>query len=50
MHSVGDDATRIKRFRELKATLRRNRQRLLVGLDVAQAKHVRHLQAERERG
>jgi transposase len=43
MPSVRDNATRIKRFRELKATLRTNRQRLLVGLDVAQAEHVAHL-------
>jgi transposase len=38
-----DNATRVKRFRELKATLRTHRQRLLVGLDVAQAAHVVHL-------
>jgi transposase len=35
-----DNAQRVKRFRELKATLRTNRDRLLVGLDVAQAAHV----------
>jgi len=34
---------RVKRFRELKATLRTNRARLLVGLDIAQAEHVAHL-------
>jgi transposase len=34
---------RVKRFRELKATLRTNRTRLLVGLDIAQAEHVAHL-------
>ena len=43
MPSVRDNATRIKRFRELKATLRTNRQRLLVGLDIAQAEHVVHV-------
>ena len=43
MPSVRDNATRIKRFRELKATLRTNRQRLLVGLDIAQAEHVVHM-------
>ncbi len=43
MASVRDNATRVKRFRELKATLRTNRQRLLVGLDIAQAEHVVHL-------
>jgi hypothetical protein len=40
MATMQDNATRVKRFRELKATLRTNRQRLLVGLDVAQAEHV----------
>ena len=40
MPTMQDNATRVKRFRELKATLRTNRQRLLVGLDVAQAEHV----------
>jgi len=34
---------RVTRFRELKATLRTNRSRLLVGLDIAQAEHVAHL-------
>jgi transposase len=38
-----DNATRVKRFRELKSTLRTNRKRLLVGLDIAQAEHVVHL-------
>lgn len=45
MTTMRDNASRVKRFRELKATLRTNRQRLLVGLDVAQAEHlvqVRH--------
>ena len=45
MATMRDNATRVKRFRELKATLRTNRQRLLVGLDIAQAAHeaqVRH--------
>jgi transposase len=40
MTTMPDNAMRVKRFRELKATLRTNRQRLLVGLDVAQAEHV----------
>jgi transposase len=38
-----DNATRVKRFRELKATLRTNRARLLVGLDIAQAEHLVHV-------
>ncbi len=40
MPTVRDNDTRIKRFRELKATLRTDRARLLVGLDIAQAEHV----------
>jgi transposase len=43
MDTVRDNGQRVKRFRELKATLRTNRQRLLVGLDVAQAEHVVHV-------
>ncbi len=43
MSTLRDNAKRVKRFRELKATLRTNRQRLLVGLDIAQAEHVIHL-------
>lgn len=43
MQTVRDNVTRVKRFRELKATLRTNRERLLVGIDVAQAAHVVHL-------
>ncbi len=43
MPSVRTNASRVKRFRELKATLRTNRARLLVGVDVAQAAHVVHL-------
>ncbi len=43
MPSLQDNGKRIKRFRELKATLRTDRSRLLVGLDVAQAEHVVHL-------
>jgi transposase len=38
-----NNVQRVKRFRELKATLRSNRTRLLVGLDIAQAEHVAHL-------
>jgi len=40
MDTVRDNTQRVKRFRELKATLRIDHQRLLVGLDVAQAEHV----------
>jgi transposase len=40
MRSNGD---RIKRFRELKATLRTQRDRLLVGIDIAKAQHVAQL-------
>ena len=40
MATVRDNAIRVKRFRELKATLRTDRTRLLVGIDVAQAEHV----------
>ena len=43
METMRDNAQRVKRFRELKSTLRTNRQRLLVGLDIAQAAHVAHL-------
>ncbi len=40
MPTMRDNATRVKRFRELKATLRTNRDRLLVGIDIAKAQHV----------
>ena len=43
MPTMRDNATRVKRFRELKTTLRTNRARLLVGLDIAQAEHVVHV-------
>lgn len=43
METLRDNAVRVKRFRELKTTLRTNRERLLVGIDVAQAEHVIHL-------
>lgn len=43
METVRDNAVRVKRFRELKTTLRTNRDRLLVGIDIAQAEHVVHL-------
>jgi transposase len=43
MATMKDNGERVKRFRELKATLRTNRARLLVGIDVAQAEHVIHL-------
>ena len=42
MASMRDNTTRVKRFRELKATLRTDRTRLLVGLDIAQAEHAVH--------
>lgn len=40
MESICDNGTRIKRFREVKATLRTSPDRLLVGIDVAKAAHV----------
>jgi transposase len=40
METMRDNTRRVKRFRELKATLRTDRSRLLVGLDIAQAEHV----------
>ncbi len=43
MATLRDNATRVKRFRALKATLWTDRSRLLVGIDVAQAAHVGHL-------
>jgi transposase len=43
METMRDNTIRVKRFRELKATLRTDRSRLLVGLDIAQAEHVVHL-------
>jgi transposase len=43
MGTMRDNVQRVKRFRELKTTLRSNRARLLVGIDVAQAEHVVHL-------
>jgi transposase len=43
MAALQDNSARVKRLRELKATLRNNRSRLLVGLDIAQAEHVVHL-------
>ena len=43
MATVRDNATRVKRFRGQKATLRTDRTRLLVGLDIAQAEHAVHL-------
>ena len=45
MPTMRDNALRVKRFRELKTTLRTNRARLLVGLDIAQADHGRELAA-----
>ena len=43
MTTMRDNAIRVKRFRELKATLRTDHHRLLVGLDIAQKEHVAHL-------
>ena len=43
MTTMRDNAIRVKRFRELTATWRTNRERLLVGIDIAQAAHVAHL-------
>ena len=40
MHTIRPNAIRVKRFRELKATLRTNRDRLLVGIDIAKAQDV----------
>jgi len=40
MRTLRDNATRIKRFRELKADLGTKRDRLLVGIDIAKAQHV----------
>ncbi len=40
MPSIQPNAIRIKRFRELKETLRTQRDRLLVGIDIAKAAHV----------
>jgi len=43
MASMRSNGDRIKRFRELKATLRTQRDRLLVGIDIAKAQHVAQL-------
>ena len=40
MPIIRSNAIRIKRFRDLKETLRTNRNRLLVGIDIAKAQHV----------
>ncbi|MBI4840938.1 MAG: IS110 family transposase, partial [candidate division NC10 bacterium] len=40
MPIIRSNAIRIKRFRELKETLRTSRDRLLVGIDIAKAQHV----------
>ena len=40
MASMRSNGDRIKRFRELKTTLRTQRDRLLVGIDVAKAEDV----------
>jgi hypothetical protein len=41
--TLRDNIIRFKRFQRLKVTLRTDRSRLLVGLDLAQAKHMVHL-------
>jgi len=43
MNTMQENVQRVKRFRELKDTLRTKRDRLLVGLDIAQAEHVAQL-------
>ena len=43
MSTLRPNAIRIKRFRELKATLRINRDRLLVGIDIGKSQHVAQL-------
>lgn len=43
MHTIRPNAIRVKRFRELKATLRTNRDRLLVGIDIAKVQDVAQL-------
>jgi transposase len=43
MHTIRPNAIRVKRFRELKADLRTNRDRLLVGIDIAKAQDVAQL-------
>ena len=43
MTTMQDNVQRVKRFREVKATLRTEHHRLLVGLDIAQAEHVVHV-------
>ena len=43
MPSLRSNAIRIKRFRELKATLRIHRDRLLVGIDIGKHQHVAQL-------
>ena len=40
MPSIPSNASRVNRFRALKATLRTGRDRLLVGIDIAKAAHV----------
>lgn len=40
MRSVRTNVSRVKRFRELKATLRTERARLLIGLDIGKTQHV----------
>jgi len=43
MPTLRPNAIRIKRFRDLKATLRINRDRLLVGIDIGKRQHVAQL-------
>ncbi len=49
MGTMRDNAQRVKRFRELKATLRTDRSRLLVGIDVAKAAHVAQIRVAHTR-
>ena len=49
MATLRDNIIRFKRFQRLKVTLRTDRSRLLVGLDIAQAKHMVHLRHARTR-
>jgi len=49
MDTLRDNATRVKRFRELKATLRTNRNRLLLGIDIGKAQDVAQLRVAHTR-
>ena len=49
MQTMRDNAQRVKRFRELKGSLRTNRDRLLIGIDVAKAAHVAQIRVAHTR-